>query len=230
MFIASLPANRWRYFCGNHTPGLWLDGPVCRGCAARFGEAAKGRAEPAPEPPSTVPIRKPRRPGSGPPVPGGVEPPRRDPPRPPAHPGLPLDSPSLADLLAHIAGDREPGRDEGVGLPSRVPAPEAPRRSVPVLGCLVRLILLVLFSSCSPSSQCFPCFAVELAPSAVAKGIDPTIRRRSGGKRAVSSHCDRRSETVTLNVPTSSGRWSTAHPVPSTARSNGDESISGGVT
>lgn len=30
------------YFCTNHTPGLWLEAPVCQHCGARFGEPARG--------------------------------------------------------------------------------------------------------------------------------------------------------------------------------------------
>jgi hypothetical protein len=29
-----------RYFCTNHTPGVWLDASTCPSCGARFGEAA----------------------------------------------------------------------------------------------------------------------------------------------------------------------------------------------
>ncbi|MBB5716501.1 hypothetical protein [Sphingomonas aerophila] len=29
-----------RYFCTNHAPGKWLDGPSCPDCGARFGEDA----------------------------------------------------------------------------------------------------------------------------------------------------------------------------------------------
>jgi hypothetical protein len=29
-----------RYFCTNHSPGLWLDARTCPGCGARFGEPA----------------------------------------------------------------------------------------------------------------------------------------------------------------------------------------------
>ena len=33
-----------RYFCSNHTPGLWLEAPVCPQCGARHGEPADGAA------------------------------------------------------------------------------------------------------------------------------------------------------------------------------------------
>lgn len=37
-----------RYFCTNHTPGIWLDGPTCPQCAAR---PAPSPAPPRPRPP-----------------------------------------------------------------------------------------------------------------------------------------------------------------------------------
>src|SRR5687767_1999535 len=58
-----------RWFCPNHTPGRWLDGPVCAECAARpKREAVRPR-------PTTPPPRNVSR--GGPPP----EPPRRDPER-----------------------------------------------------------------------------------------------------------------------------------------------------
>jgi hypothetical protein len=45
-----------RYFCTNHTPGLWLDASTCPSCGARFGESPPARAPAAPQPtPSDVP-------------------------------------------------------------------------------------------------------------------------------------------------------------------------------
>ena len=41
-----------RYFCDNHTPGLWLDAPACHECGARFGEAPP---KPAKRPPIGAP-------------------------------------------------------------------------------------------------------------------------------------------------------------------------------
>lgn len=57
---------RVRWFCVNHTPGRWLDGPVCAECAAR-----PKRGAPRPRP-TTPPPRNVSR-GAPPP-----EPPRRD--------------------------------------------------------------------------------------------------------------------------------------------------------
>jgi hypothetical protein len=36
-----------RYFCTNHTPGLWLEASSCAQCGARFGEVAPASAPPA---------------------------------------------------------------------------------------------------------------------------------------------------------------------------------------
>jgi hypothetical protein len=37
-----------RYFCTNHTPGLWLDASTCPTCGARFGDPARGPSAAAP--------------------------------------------------------------------------------------------------------------------------------------------------------------------------------------
>ncbi len=42
---------RVRYFCTNHDPGVWLDGPTCPQCAARAAPAARPTV-PASAPPS----------------------------------------------------------------------------------------------------------------------------------------------------------------------------------
>ena len=41
-----------RYFCTNHSPGEWLDGPTCRRCGAKFGDRP---VPPAPAPRPTRP-------------------------------------------------------------------------------------------------------------------------------------------------------------------------------
>lgn len=43
-----------RYFCTNHTPGLWLDAGTCPQCGARFGDPARRTSAPAP----ALPVRK----------------------------------------------------------------------------------------------------------------------------------------------------------------------------
>jgi hypothetical protein len=52
-----------RYFCTNHVPGLWLDGPVCSTCGARYGVARETRRPP---PPARARVEPPVRPRSRP--------------------------------------------------------------------------------------------------------------------------------------------------------------------
>jgi hypothetical protein len=40
-----------RYFCTNHTPGLWLDADSCAQCGARWGEAVESAAAHRPDDP-----------------------------------------------------------------------------------------------------------------------------------------------------------------------------------
>lgn len=129
-----------RYFCGNHSPGFWIDEPVCHVCGARFGETPRARPAPTPRVAPPLPARETRRPDSRPPVPRRVEPLRPDLTRAPraADPEDTPASPSLMDLLAHIATKR-------ARAPRREPTAEAPRaRSVSVMGCLLWLVILVL--------------------------------------------------------------------------------------
>ena len=45
-----------RYFCANHTPGVWLSSASCPQCGARFGDPAPARREPRfSEPPRVRP-------------------------------------------------------------------------------------------------------------------------------------------------------------------------------
>jgi hypothetical protein len=47
-----------RYFCTNHTPGLWLDASTCPKCGARFGDpAASPVPTRSPAPARAIPIR-----------------------------------------------------------------------------------------------------------------------------------------------------------------------------
>ena len=49
-----------RYYCSNHTPGIWVDKPVCSRCGAKFGEIAP----PPPPPPIPPPPVRPSRPAA----------------------------------------------------------------------------------------------------------------------------------------------------------------------
>ena len=135
-----------RYFCSNHSPGLWIDGPVCTRCGAKFGDAARreselpSRSAPAARAPGT------RRPVSRPPKRGDTAAPRGGgPSRPPASVEDSSDiptTPSLAEFLAAIAErTRRRYRTEEVG--TELPA-ERRSRGLPVIGCLFRLVLFII--------------------------------------------------------------------------------------
>ena len=142
-----------RYFCTNHNEGIWLDGPVCSRCGAKFGEAP-GRSAPAPtrRPAAAAPAGAPDfRPPSPPrPVERPLE---RDLGRPrPPRPDRDIErgTPSLGDLLEEISEARARGRAplEIEETPWAGPA----RRGIgfPLAGCLVRFLglgflLLVAF-------------------------------------------------------------------------------------
>jgi len=127
-----------RSFCSNHSPGLWLDGQVCARCGARLGEARPER-----EP---VPAREGRPPVSRLPTPD-AEPPRKSIRRPSPRPADPEETPvtpSLSDLLTELSEERERTRARIEDAPWREPVTGPTRRSIPVMGCFLRLILLVL--------------------------------------------------------------------------------------
>lgn len=130
-----------RYFCSNHSPGLWLEGPECRACGARFGETpAKPRA-PSPRPTAPISPAGTRGPASAA-TPRSVEPARAAPGRPPDRGGTPR-APSAADLLARLLAARR----EGAGYKGkdarwgRLPTEGSRLR---LGGCLRRFILFAL--------------------------------------------------------------------------------------
>ena len=55
-----------QYFCPNHSPGRWLDGPECPACGARVG--VPGRTERVPPRPTPGPTPRSRGRGAPPPV------------------------------------------------------------------------------------------------------------------------------------------------------------------
>lgn len=141
-----------RYFCSNHAPGLWLDQPECKACGAKFGEAPRAAAARSRTAPKDG-RREERRPDSRLPVPSRAAPfgTVRRRPLPPAEPEDAHGSPSLVDLLAHMADGDAPTRagDEGGPWPETTPAVAA--GPLAFLGCLGRvalagfvLVLLVL--------------------------------------------------------------------------------------
>jgi hypothetical protein len=140
-----------RYFCTNHDEGLWLQGPACSRCGAKFGDAPK---KPLPRPP-TVPARpagapdfrppgrsplpeRPSDPDFGRRPPRGVESERT------AEPEVLPRTPSLGELLEEITEERARARPRYEV--ERVPWPERGADSRPgfaLAGCLVRVAGLV---------------------------------------------------------------------------------------
>jgi len=55
-----------RYYCTNHDPGRWLEGPSCGACGARFGEAPRPPRPAAASPPSPPSRAAPYRPTPAP--------------------------------------------------------------------------------------------------------------------------------------------------------------------
>lgn len=152
-----------RYYCSNHSPGRWLDGPACGQCGARFGEPA--RRPPAPVP---APARPRAAPPAAAPRPGALRPgpPRRVPVRP-RHREESEDRDSRwppdvgAGRRAPPAGDgRRPPEEASLGFGwedllrhaerarSERAAPPMPRMpaggGLRVGGCLVRLALMLV--------------------------------------------------------------------------------------
>ena len=134
-----------RYFCSEHTPGLWLDEPICKECGAKFGETLRrppARRPPAPPPPAAPPPPKTRRPEVRRPMPRDAEP-RLTGPRGGPDPEVTPTKPSLEDLLARMFSARRghTGYEE-----SRwgEPEPEVRLRRSVLGGCLLRILLFAL--------------------------------------------------------------------------------------
>ena len=134
-----------RYFCSNHSPGLWLDDAVCNECGAKFGDAP-GRA-PAPTPRARPTVTGPEwyRTESPPPLRADAAPPLARSRGPTPDPEDTAALPSLAELLlAHISEERERTRDDFGEVLRPAPVIAPPRWSFPVLGCLFRALVIVL--------------------------------------------------------------------------------------
>ena len=137
-----------RYFCTNHSPGLWVDGPICRACGAKFGDAPPTRPPAIPRtPPPSPPAR--RRPPSETRarLPRRAEPPDSFPTPPPARDAdrdeIP-PVPSLAEAIVDMLEEGKRRRETFDEVPRREPVAPTSGSSFPVMGCLGRLLLFVL--------------------------------------------------------------------------------------
>jgi hypothetical protein len=125
-----------RYFCTNHVPGLWLDGPVCSTCGARYGVARETRRPP---PPPRARVEPPVRPRSRPPPPEEPEP-------VPVDVWLdPVPTPRRGDIREIDTGAIETRGIEPRGGWSIEPpfSPDSVRLAT-VAGCARRLVLLIV--------------------------------------------------------------------------------------
>lgn len=135
-----------RYFCSNHSPGLWLDEPVCRRCSAKFGDAPRIESKPSSRSTPVLPATETRRAESRPPKSGGGVAPRHARPSRPPVSGEGLEdtptTPSLVELLVAMAG-RTRARYKAEEVRAHPPE-EHVSKSLPIVGCLVRLVLLII--------------------------------------------------------------------------------------
>ena len=124
-----------RYFCTNHEAGVWLDGPACGRCGASFGDPPKKATAPRAPAGPTRPAGAPdfRAPGR-----------RRAEPTRPAEPEVVPSTPSIGDLLEELA--RERARTRARYEVEEVPwtEPRARGSGVPLAGCLVRIVGLIV--------------------------------------------------------------------------------------
>ena len=146
-----------RYFCPNHTPGLWLDAPACASCGARVGVAPPAAKKPAPRsgeggrrPPRATPPRDTPPPREAPPS-------RRRRPREEPRPASPEEVWSgdvrtpergefdLFDVLEEMTAARtRGGRSVEAPLPPPPPVLEVPRAVSSAFGCLRRLVVIAV--------------------------------------------------------------------------------------
>lgn len=136
-----------QYFCTNHNEGIWLDGPVCPRCGAKFGDAPRRPAPgptPTAAPPAGPPDFRPRGHGRtherSPEPDFGPWPPRRRDPDDRAEPDVLPRTPTLGDLLDEITEGR--GRRRAPSEIEETPWAGAPRGDAgfPLAGCLLRIL------------------------------------------------------------------------------------------
>jgi len=135
-----------RYFCTNHTPGIWIAERTCPTCGTRFGERARSVPVPAP----VVALRSPTPARKSAPVsvPGPASAPRRA-PRPRAEtPRSGAPPPTDEELESSGAYLAPWQRALSAVLEARRSAIVARRGDLPAVGlggCLRRLLLTALF-------------------------------------------------------------------------------------
>ena len=123
-----------RYYCPNHAPGRWLDGPACAECGAAVGREPTVRPAPPRRTPAAPPLGIPRRPAR------------------PARPRHPLEEifggrrePRDRDLTPRDVG-RVDEEDVDAPIGWRIESPPRIRiNPLPVFGCIGGLMRLVMF-------------------------------------------------------------------------------------
>lgn len=157
-----------RYFCSNHSPGLWLDRPRCSACGAKFGDAPAVPAAP-------VGRDAPTRPRVQRPAPSASEPPDEIPWRPAPETREAADAdaaPSLEEVLVDMI---EEGRSRRAAAEaSREPVVVAARAPL-VAGCLGRLLFLVLVLIVLALAALSSLFGAELNGSALTQSVGRPI-------------------------------------------------------
>jgi hypothetical protein len=123
-----------RYFCNNHTPGLWLDASLCSACGARFG--VPDRSPPVVAPPSAR-TRSSKPPPTSASTRAPVRPRTREPSFPVEDERAPLRTPLWQALLQAALRAR-------YLTPRTFPHRERTPIGRGVGGCLGRLVVLVL--------------------------------------------------------------------------------------
>lgn len=148
-----------RYFCTNHTPRVWLDASTCPQCGARFGDPAREASAPAP----AIPPRKRAAAPARAPAPTSAPPPPSSPAAPHETRASVRSSASVRSNAARLPPTAEERLEAGPPrvapwqrllqaavnaryvFPRAAPDPDRPPIGRVAGGCLMRLILLVVF-------------------------------------------------------------------------------------
>ena len=179
---------RTRYFCTNHSPGRWLDGPACGECGARFGVDRVPR-RPAPTPASPTP----RRPRTEPASPLGRRVPSDDDPERTVDDAWtgPVRTPHRAeveDIGVH---------DPRVEWPPAPPFPPVGVHVVRVGGCVRRLVILFVVLLVLAALAFFGLlgvgtrllFGAEASVTVAQAHRQPALRRAADGSGSIRHGC-----------------------------------------